>query len=407
MPDIHRIRRPGPLRSRAARVAGLSLLAVVAVAGTSLSPAAGAMSRPEHSAAAMPGELHGASCISASDCVAVGDHFSREGGIGEALIERWNGATWSVVPSPSPAHFPHSGAELDGVTCVSANDCLAVGWYLYSHSQNGELPFSLRWNGSKWSQVNAPRPTGAFSTSLSAVSCAGATDCWASGVSDLGTPPDTITITEHWNGSKWAIVPSPNPNPNPQNGSLLAGMACPATAECWAVGLMPLRSGTVSLTERWNGSKWAVVTTPSSTDGQLAADACSSGAACLAVGNDDTGFALGQLWNGSKWLAKTPVRPGGVTGSAFEAVSCPGPACVAVGNDVTAGSPVVSLAEGWNGTRWTVQPTPDPGGATFTFLQGVACTSGSNCWAAGEWGSPAGPRTLIEHWNGRAWSITA
>jgi len=303
MPDIHRIRRPGPLRSRAARVAGLSLLAVVAVAGTSLSPAAGAMSRPEHSAAAMPGELHGASCISASDCVAVGDHFSREGGIGEALIERWNGATWSVVPSPSPAHFPHSGAELDGVTCVSANDCLAVGWYLYSHSQNGELPFSLRWNGSKWSQVNAPRPTGAFSTSLSAVSCAGATDCWASGVSD------TNTLTEHWNGSKW--------------------------------------------------------------------------------------------------LTEKPVRPGGVTRSAFEAVSCPGPACVAVGNDVTAGSPVVSLAEGWNGTKWTVQPTPNPGGATFTFLQGVACTSGSNCWAAGEWGSPAGPRTLIEHWNGRAWSITA
>jgi len=357
------------------------------------------MSRPEHSAAAMPGELHGASCISASDCVAVGDHFSREGGIGEALIERWNGATWSVVPSPSPAHFPHSGAELDGVTCVSANDCLAVGWYLYSHSQNGELPFSLRWNGSKWSQVNAPRPTGAFSTSLSAVSCAGATDCWASGVSD------TNTLTEHWNGSKWAIVPSPSPNP--QNGSLLSGMACPAAGECWSVGRTAPSSGIGSLTERWNGTKWMAVPTPSSTDGQLAADACSTGTACLAVGNDDSDLALGQLWNGSKWLTEKPVRPGGVTRSAFEAVSCPGPACVAVGNDVTAGSPVVSLAEGWNGTKWTVQPTPNPGGATFTFLQGVACTSGSNCWAAGEWGSPAGSRTLIEHWNGRAWSITA
>ena len=37
----------------------------------------------------------------------------------------------------------------------------------------------------------------------------------------------------------------------------------------------------------------------------------------------------------------------------------------------------------------------------------AACTSASNCWAVGEWGSPTGPRTLIEHWNGSAWSITA
>jgi hypothetical protein len=123
-------------------------------------------------------------------------------------------------------------------------------------------------------------------------------------------------------------------------------------------------------------------------------------------GTGDSSFALGQLWNGSKWLAEKPVRPGGVTGSTFEAVSCPGPACVAVGNDIAAG-PVVSLAEGWSGTKWTVEPTPNPGGAQFTFLQGVACTSGPNCWAAGEWGSPTGPRTLIEHWNGSAWSITA
>ena len=404
MAEIPWIWRPGRRRSRAARAAGVSLL-TAAVAGASLSPAAGAVSRPEHSAAAMAGELHGVWCAGASDCVAVGDHFSEAHGLGEALIERWNGSTWSVVPSPSPIHFPHSGAELDGVTCVSANDCLAVGWHLFSHSQNRELPFSVRWNGSKWSQVNAPFPTGSFSTSLSAVSCASATDCWASGVSSLGTPPDTITITEHWNGSKWAIVPSPNPNPNPRNGNLLAGMACPAAAECWAVGFMPRSSGTVSLTERWNGRKWVVVTTPSSTDGQLAADSCSTRAACLAVGNDDSGFALAQLWNGSRWLAEKPVRPGGVTRSAFEAVSCPGTACVAVGNDVTAGT-VVSLAEGWSGTKWTVEPTPNPSRATFTFLQGVACTSGRNCWAAGEWGSPTGPRTLIEHWNGSAWSIT-
>jgi hypothetical protein len=398
MADIPRIWRPGQLRSRAARAAGVALLTAAAVAGTSLSPAAGAVSRSPHSAAAMAGELRGVWCTSATGCMAVGDHFSQEHGLGEALIERWNGSTWSAVPSPNPVHFAHSGAELDGVTCVSATDCLAVGWHLFTHSSLQELPFSVRWNGSKWSQVNAPRPAQSFSTSLSAVSCVSATDCWADGVSD------TATLAEHWNGSKWAIVPSPSPNP--QNGSLLAGMACPAAGECWAVGQTAPSSGTASLTERWNGTKWAVVSTPSSADGQLAAASCASGSACLAVGTDDSGFALGQEWNGSKWLTEQPARPGGVTGSAFGGVSCPGTACLAVGDDVTAGT-VLSLAEDWSGTKWAVEPTPGPPGADYTLLQGVSCTSGSNCWAAGEWGSPTGPRPLIEHWTGTAWSITA
>ena len=159
--------RPGRRRSRAARATAVSLL-TAAVAGASLSPAAGAVSRPEHSAAAMAGELHGVWCAGASDCVAVGDHFSEAHGLGEALIERWNGSTWSVVPSPSPIHFPHSGAELDGVTCVSANDCLATF------------------------------------TFLRGVACTSGRNCWAAG--EWGSPTGPRTLIEHWNGSAWSIT---------------------------------------------------------------------------------------------------------------------------------------------------------------------------------------------------------
>lgn len=97
MPDISRIWRPERLRSLAARVAGISLLAATAVAGTSLSSAAGAVSGPAHSAADMAGELHGVWCTSASNCWAVGDNFAEGGGMGKALIERWNGSAWSIT----------------------------------------------------------------------------------------------------------------------------------------------------------------------------------------------------------------------------------------------------------------------------------------------------------------------
>lgn len=93
MTGISRIWRLG---NWATRLAGVSLLTAAAVAGTSLAPPAGAASRPGHSAATMAGELHGIWCASASDCTAVGDHFSQAHGLGEALIERWNGSAWSI-----------------------------------------------------------------------------------------------------------------------------------------------------------------------------------------------------------------------------------------------------------------------------------------------------------------------
>ena len=199
----------------------------------------------------------------------------------------------------------------------------------------------------------------------------------------------------------------PEPEPD-RNDSVLAGMACPAAAECWAVGITVPSNTLGTLTERWNGTKWAVVTTPSSTDGQLAADSCATGSDCLAVGNDDSGFALGQLWNGSKWLAGEagPAR----RGDQVRVRGCVLPRSRVRGRGQRRHRGQPRCLPGRGLERHEVDrradPQPEPG-RRFTFLHGVACTSGSNCWAAGEWGSPTGPRTLIEHWNGRAWSVTA
>ena len=50
-----------------------------------------------------PGILQGVSCVNASSCVAVGES-------GKAtLIDSWNGSSWSVVPSPQPARLPVLG----------------------------------------------------------------------------------------------------------------------------------------------------------------------------------------------------------------------------------------------------------------------------------------------------------
>jgi hypothetical protein len=66
---------------------------------------------------------------------------------------------------------------------------------------------------------------------------------------------------------------------------------------------------------------------------------------------------------------------------------------------MTATSPLLSLAEHWNGTAWKVVPTPNPGTST-NFIRAVSAFSASNVWAVGH----ADGSTLILHWNGTAWA---
>lgn len=67
-----------------------------------------------------------------------------------------------------------------------------------------------------------------------------------------------------------------------------------------------------------------------------------------------------------------------------------------------------TLSAHWDGSAWTLVETPNVGKGTGDWLFGVAAVSPSDAWAVG---STAGPwdtytsTTLIERWNGSAWSV--
>ena len=64
-----------------------------------------------------------------------------------------------------------------------------------------------------------------------------------------------------------------------------------------------------------------------------------------------------------------------------------------------------TLIEHWNGKAWKIVPSPNPSPANSAFLYGVTALSPRNAWAVGSVGSPA--QTLILHWNGRVWKRVA
>jgi len=100
-------------------------------------------------------------------------------------------------------------------------------------------------------------------------------------------------------------------------------------------------------------------------------------------------------------------NPGGVSTAALGGVSCHRTtSCVAVG-DAISGTTEQTLVEQWNGTTWSIVPSPDPAGATISQLLAVACPETTSCFAVGQYGPDSSFKPFVEHWNGVSWSIAS
>jgi hypothetical protein len=206
----------------------------------------------------------------------------------------------------------------------------------------------------------------------------------------------------------WTVVPSPSEGA----GSYLQGVSCASAAACTAVGhyLTSVSLNDRTLIESWNGTGWLVVPSPNrgTADNSLAGVSCVSAAACTAVGSatNSSGVSatLVESWNGTRWsVVPSPNR--GTAGDVLEAVSCvSAAACTAVGSYTPSGVGSRPLIESWNGTSWSVVSSPRPGAQDN--LDGVSCTSATACTAVGYYLTSSGPlRTLVESWNGTRWSV--
>ena len=189
------------------------------------------------------------------------------------------------------------------------------------------------------------------------------TSCRVRAVGDYIVAGNVRTLIERWNGTAWTLVPSPSPA---SSYNILSGVTAASASDAWAVGQSsgnPAGHVFQTLAEHWNGTAWTQATTPNPGTGNnyLASVAATSASGAWAVGGYDTG-----------------------PGTALHA-----------------------LAVHWNGTAWTQAPIPNPGAGTptYNYLNAVAATSASDAWAVGSYSaSTGGSLTLIDHWNGTAWT---
>ncbi len=196
----------------------------------------------------------------------------------------------------------------------------------------------------------------------------------------------------------------------------LSAVSCSAENACTAVGSYLAGSGDDSpLVARWNGARWKTQSAPHGRAdlgraGTLYGVSCTSSRACTAVTSSDgsTGSylfgSIAERWNGSRWTIDTTEHAASQPApSTLKSVSCASSvACMAVGSFLGVQG-TFALAEVWNGSSWTVEEPTDPPGAASTQLNGVSCTSATMCVAAGN----ADGSSLIEEWNGTTWTISS
>ena len=245
-------------------------------------------------------------------------------------------------------------------------------------------PLAEHWNGVRWSVVAVPSP--ASGGRLADVSARARDDVWAVGWSE------TASLIEHWNGRRWRIVPSP---PLPQGARLDGVTKVPRSAAVWAVGVRPAEpdGAFATLTERWNGRRWRIVSSPSYANG---ASGPASGLTAVAAAGDGDVWAVGggstsagdrllvEHWDGDRWV-RLPRQP--ATASAAGIARVPGTRTLwVVGSRASSAETTETFTERIRPGRWDVvaSPSPDQRCEHSNQFLAVAASANGTVWAAGD-----------------------
>jgi hypothetical protein len=321
-----------------------------------------------------------------SDVWAVGWAFNAQLNAYRTVTEHWNGTRWSLVRSPNATNGYNL---LNGVGVVAANDVWAVGQAAIGSTYSTMIQ---HWNGTSWNIVSSPNVPG-FSNVLQAISVVSANDIWAVGYSQ-DTNFNTFTLTLHWNGMAWSIVPSPT-----VNDDILFGVDAVASNDVWAVGRSQEEARTLTL--HWNGSAWSVVPSPndSTEDNVLFGVAAVTSNDVWAVGEACCHKTLAIHWDGVSWsVVPTPAFDPNATNQVLVGI-----VALSSNNIWTAGQYIVplqgsaqfTLTENWDGLNWNFVPSPNVQNSN-NRLHGITATPNGTLWAVGTTGVFARPeRTLI------------
>jgi hypothetical protein len=150
---------------------------------------------------------------------------------GPSVIVHYDGNQWSVISNPSPGAVSN---YLTGIAAISPTDIWAAGYYSnYDGQPYNNLTLVEHWNGASWSVVPTPNPA-QYNDMLRGITIDAAQGVWVTG-SDAESSIPQRALVEHWTNGAWQLVATPDTPQNAYIAQLNAATAAPG-GTIWFVG---------------------------------------------------------------------------------------------------------------------------------------------------------------------------
>jgi len=378
------------------------------------------------------GEVNSVSCPSAGNCTAGGQYADSSGISAQAFVADEVNGTWGDATEVPGIAALNTGdyAFVSSLSCASAGNCVAGGEYsLSSTNVNGNThAFVADEVDGTWGDAIEVPGTAALNASdgaqVQSVSCASAGNCAASGYytdsSDVRQAFVANEVDGTW-GDGIEVPGTATLNAGFEAEAEAGSVSCPSAGNCTVGGFYTDSSGNLQafVADEASGTWGAAIEVPGTaalnTGGNASTSvSCASAGNCTAAGSYSVSSS-GQLpteayvadevngtWGDAIEVPGTAALNTGQV-AAVNSLSCPSAGNCAAGGffDDSSGARLAFVVNEVNGT-WD-DAVEVPGTTGSTAVNSVSCASAGNCVAGGGLLSPSGSQAFVVNEVNGAW----
>jgi hypothetical protein len=356
-------------------------------------------------------EINSVSCASAGNCGAGGFYTDRSGRAQAFVVSQVKGAWGKAIEVPGSAALNTGTARVTSVSCASAGNCSAVGFYT---ARSGNQGFVVSQVGGSWGKARQmPSATlnsggGGF---IYSVSCASAGNCSAGGIYTDKAARTQAFVVSQVRGSWGKAIEVPGTAAlNVGGAAIIDSVSCKSAGNCGAGGYYADKSGKarpfVVSEVRGVWRKAAQVPGVAALNivgnAEIISLSCASAGNCAAGGfytarSGTQAFAVSQV--AGVWRNAVQV-PGSAALNAGHQAQISSVSCASAGN-CGAGGYYTDRAGKWQplvvgdvrGTWGKAQAVPGSAALNrggYAGISSVSCASAGNCGAVGFYTDRAG-----------------
>jgi len=237
-------------------------------------------------------EAYSVSCASAGNCSAGGSYWDDSAHLQAFVVNEVNGTWQDAIEVPGSAELNVGGAQINSVSCGSAGNCSAGGFYQDS-SGNAQAFVVNEVNGTWRDAIEVPGSAelSVGGAQINSVSCASAGNCSAGGFYQDSSGKEQAFVVNEVNGTWRDAIEVPGIADSNVGGAPINSVSCGSAGNCSAGGSYQDNSGNSQafVVNEVNGTWQDPIEVPGSAKFNVNGDAETNSVSCASAGNCSAG----------------------------------------------------------------------------------------------------------------------